>query len=217
MNRKEKIQWLIFAAAVAVVSAVVLFGFLGAPPRGEAQETLAPTPPSAPRLDPTALRKALGIEAPTVVTRPVVAPAGASLSHPPAKPPIEVLPVPEDEHAMYLEAQRQRIAQEAQALAQLQAEIKREVERLEQVRGEIDQRLAQEDEATKKKLAKLVKIYEAMRPADLVKLLSDLDEPLRLQLLSRMKQKVVSQILALMDPHLAAETSKKLMNKKVKP
>ncbi len=217
MKKQQRNQWLAFGAAVTIITGILFYGFFGAPVSSRAQEPLVPTPvvPTAPTIDPAALRRALGIETPAVGPRTAVPASVTAQPLPPAKLPVEALPTPENEHATYLDLQRKRLAQEAQSLTALQSEIKKEIAQLETLRSEIDSRLAQEDEATKKKLAKLVKIYEAMRPADLVKVLSNLDEPMRLQLLSRMKQKIVTQVMAQMEPQLAAETSKKLMSKKV--
>lgn len=211
MVSKISKQWMVVGLTVVAVSSLIAVGFLLFPARSGAQEPEFPTPPG---IDPAALREVLGVapdaEMPVSSVTDEKKPDEAEKQTVPKR---IILPSPENEHASYFERQREMVAQEQQALEELRAEIKRDLQQLEVIRGEIDQRLAQEDEITRKKVARLVKIYESMRPDDLVKVLEKLDEALRLQVMFRMKQKVVSQVLVRMEPSEAARISAKLLKK----
>ena len=123
---------------------------------------------------------------------------------------------PQEEHAGYLKLEREKIEREREALVLLKAEVKREIERLEAIRKNLDSRFAKVDEQRNKRIAKLVKIYQGMQAQEVVKLLDNLDEEIMLNVLYRMKAKNQSQILAQMEPARAAGISKKLIEGNLK-
>jgi len=131
-------------------------------------------------------------------------------------PTIDAKPTPEEERATYLEAKLRRLEEERKSLEALQKDISEELASLEKLKQEIDQRLAQEDELTQQRVAKLVDIYNRMDLDKLVKVLEKHPEALRINLLYRMKEKRVSEILQQLNPEEAAEISRKLLNKKTK-
>ncbi|HPM77664.1 MAG TPA: hypothetical protein PK961_11270 [bacterium] len=208
MKRFELKQWGVFTATIAVISLVLIVGFMVTPSRGQDEQSpdaVSPTPPLQ------GLKQALtGDEEPTPTPTTEEGVAEAQ------EPEIDSKPTPEDEHLAYLQLLRQQLQQEQGDLETLREEVKKEIVQLEALRVEIDQRLAKEDEIMAKKIARLVKIYEAMRPDDLAPVLEKLGEDMRLAVLARMKQKTVSALLVRMDPATAASVSTKLLSKKVK-
>ncbi|HPQ69731.1 MAG TPA: hypothetical protein PKW95_11430 [bacterium] len=208
MKRFELKQWGIFATTIIVISMVLIVGIMVTPSRGQDEqspEAASPTPPLQ------GLKQAL-----TDDEEPTPAPMAEDGAAAVQEPELDTKPTPEDEHLAYLQLLRQQIQQEQGDLETLREEVKKEIVQLETLRADIDKRLAKEDEIMVKKVTRLVKIYEAMRPDELVPVLEKLDEDMRLAVLARMKQKSVSALLVRMDPATAASISTKLLNKNVK-
>ena len=88
-----------------------------------------------------------------------------------------------------LEAAEKRIDDKIAKLQDLQKSIQ----------GTVDKQNAAEDA----RMQSLVKIYETMKPADAAQILSQLDMPILLQMLSHMKEAKTAPILAAMDPSKA--------------
>lgn len=213
MDRSRIMRPAVLLAVITIFSLMLLGRIFAA--QTKKAETSQPSPTSAPALNTEAIRQALE-EAQSKMQGTAEGTPSEPETSGVETPVFEAKATPEEEHATYLALQEKKMQEERQVLEALKKELKDEIAKLETLRADIDKRMADEDEATKKKLSKLVKIYEAMRPDELVPVLDKLDDELRLQVLSRMKQKVVSQILVKMDPAKAAVISEKLMSKKAK-
>lgn len=208
MKYFELKQWVLFGVMIAMISTVLVAGFFVTPSRGQHEESPQEVSPTLPI---NGLKQVLTGEG-----EPFSAATEEAGLTDVQEPEIGTKPTPEEEHLAYLQLLRKQIRQEKHDLETLRDDVKKEIVRLETLRAEIDQRLAREDEIMVKKINRLVKIYEAMRPDDLVPVLVKLDEEMRLTILSRMKHKSVSALLVRMNPAVAASISKKMLNKKVK-
>lgn len=134
--------------------------------------------------------------------QPFAAPAA-----PPADPPVN-----EAERALLLDLRARRAVLEAreQALANreaTQAAAEQQLsERIAQLTAlqtrleQLDQTRRERDDANWRSL---VKTYEAMRPRDAAMILNDLDPPVLLQVLDRMKEAKAALVLAAMQPDRA--------------
>lgn len=91
-----------------------------------------------------------------------------------------------DQQQVVLQAAEKRVDQKIAELQSLQKSIQTQV----------DQQNAAEDA----RLQSLVKIYETMKPADAAQILSQIDMPILLKMLSHMKEAKTAPILAAMDP-----------------
>ncbi len=120
------------------------------------------------------------------------------------------------EYMKNLDEQRRSIEREKQALIALRTEVRADIERLLKLQKDIDSRLKVEDEQRADKIKKLVKIYSKMKPAQVVPLLNNLDENLRLQVIYQMNTKDQASILALMPAEKAAAITQKIMKKDFK-
>jgi flagellar motility protein MotE (MotC chaperone) len=118
-----------------------------------------------------------------------------------------------EEYLKNLEDQRRSITRERQALVALRVEVRTDIDRLLKLQTEIDSRLNAEDEAQTAKIKKLISIYSKMKPEQVVPLLNNLGEKLRLRVIYSMKTKDQAKILALMSPEKAADITKKIMKK----
>jgi flagellar motility protein MotE (MotC chaperone) len=94
-----------------------------------------------------------------------------------------------DQQQVVLQAAEKRIDEKIAKLQTLQKSIQESV----------DKQNAADDARTQS----LVKIYETMKPADAAQILSQLDMPILLQMLSHMKEAKTAPILAAMDPSKA--------------
>lgn len=116
-----------------------------------------------------------------------------------------------------LEAERDQIQREREALAGLQGhQAAREV-LMEQVHGQLlevvdkielkQQSYVEEQEAAADRLAKM---YEAMKPDKAASILSAMDMDVTLSILSRMKERPAAKVLSYMDAGIAAQLSTRL-------
>jgi len=113
-------------------------------------------------------------------------PLNPAVPQPPAK---ESYSAEEVKREALLKAAEERVDQKIEQLKQMQATLDASL-------GKVD---AQEDQ----RLSSLVAIYTNMKPKEAAPILSQLDMPVLLQLLTRMKDRTTSAIMAAMDPKTA--------------
>jgi flagellar motility protein MotE (MotC chaperone) len=129
---------------------------------------------------------------------------------PPGRPPMKdplLLSPAEIEVLQQLSARRTQIDQRASELDQqqvvLQATEKRideKIAKLDALQKSIQVSVDKQNAADDARTQSLVKIYETMKPSDAAQILSQLDMPILLQMLSHMKEAKIAPILAAMDP-----------------
>ncbi len=156
---------------------------------------------------------------------PAPAPAAAA---PPAPPAAPVVPTPEEvaERALLesLRARRLEIDQRGEAAAQrellLSAAERRLNERLAELSA-LQARLAAEvrtrDEREEAGIRQLVRVYEVMRPRDAAAILDDLEMPILLQVLDRMREAKAAPVMAAMRPERARAATAELHRLRSRP
>ena len=109
-----------------------------------------------------------------------------------------------------LQQRRQMIEQKEKELDQREAllkagteEINKKVEELNAIKTEIQGLLKKQNAEDEANAAKLVKIYEGMKPKDAAKIFNQLDMDVLLSVVTKMSERKVSPIIALMDPQKA--------------
>jgi flagellar motility protein MotE (MotC chaperone) len=124
----------------------------------------------------------------------------------PMKDPLLLSPA-EIEVLQQLSARRTQIDQRASELDQqqvvLQATEKRideKIAKLDALQKSIQVSVDKQNAADDARTQSLVKIYETMKPSDAAQILSQLNMPILLQMLSHMKEAKTAPILAAMDP-----------------
>jgi flagellar motility protein MotE (MotC chaperone) len=124
----------------------------------------------------------------------------------PMKDPLLLSPA-EIEVLQQLSARRTQIDQRASELDQqqvvLQATEKRideKIAKLDALQKSIQASVDKQNAADDARTQSLVKIYETMKPSDAAQILSQLNMPILLQMLSHMKEAKTAPILAAMDP-----------------
>ena len=141
------------------------------------------------------------------------APGAAVKSSPPAPAQPVAEPPPSDaERALLLDLRARRVALDERAaaldtreavLAAAERRLSERVEQLSALQGrleQLDQNRRERDEANWRGM---VKTYETMRPRDAAVIFNELDQPVLLQVLDRMKETKAAAILAAMQPERA--------------
>lgn len=159
---------------------------------------------------------AIGIE-PITPARAQTAPAVASKPEPPApkvadaqrqspRDPSQFSPQ-EVQLLQALAKRRDELDKRAGDLDQREAllqateeRINQKIAKLDSMQKSIDASLMKQDQQDDAKLKSLVKIYETMKPQDAAHIFEQLDLPVLLEVLERMKELKTAPILASMDP-----------------
>lgn len=156
---------------------------------------------------------------------PPPAPAAAP---PPAAPPPPPAPTPEElaERALLerLRARRQELERHAEELVQrellLSAAERRIGDRLNELRAlqaRLEGEVRTRDEREEAGIRQLVRVYEVMRPRDAAAILDDLDMPILLQVLDRMREAKAAPVLAAMRPERARAATAELSRLRSRP
>jgi len=162
-------------------------------------------------------------------------PAAGPTSRPPppalatplaSPPPIQAAPEAQAERVLLenLRARRLELDRQAEELAQrellLGAAERRMAERVNELRslqsgleGEVRLR----DEREEARIRQLVRVYEAMRPRDAAAILDDLEMPILLQVIERMREAKASPVLAAMRPERARAATAELSRLRGRP
>jgi flagellar motility protein MotE (MotC chaperone) len=98
-------------------------------------------------------------------------------------------------------------------LQALESQVDTKIVKLQQLQTELKALANQVDQNQEQRLASLVHIYEVMKPADAAQILQQMDMPVLVQLLSRMKDQKTAPILAAMDPVKARAVTMALAEK----
>lgn len=102
---------------------------------------------------------------------------------------------------------------EEERLTILRADIKKEIERLEKLKREIEEAQKALDVKVQEGLLKVAKMYESMPAEEAARKLEKLDEDVAVIILNSLKPKIAGKILAQMENDKAASISKKILIK----
>jgi len=94
--------------------------------------------------------------------------------------------------------------------------IEEEKSRLNQMMKRIEKLVGKLDEEEAKKVSKLAKLYESMKPQDAAKIASSLDIDMLTNIVASMKEKKAAKMLSALPPKKAAEISRRLGRSKSK-
>ncbi|KAA0583351.1 hypothetical protein FZ983_01675 [Azospirillum sp. B21] len=187
------------------------------------QSSLPATPPAltvaqAPAQAPAATNKPAGKEAPP-------APGGSSgQPNAPAAnaPPVPLGPINNQELLQHFADRRAEIERRTKEMEQREAllaaaekRIDQKVAEMEKTRADIQKLMSQGDEKQSAQLESLVKIYETMKPKEAARIFEELDMPVLLGVIQKMKEQKTAPILAAMDPVKAKEVTSALVERRV--
>ncbi len=109
-----------------------------------------------------------------------------------------------------LEARRRELEVEEEVLTKLRDDLDGQLARLEELKQEIAGLLEQVSAEEEARLAKLVAIYEAMKPKQAAAIFDRLELPVLLKVTQRMRETKLAPILARMDPARARQITTEL-------
>jgi flagellar motility protein MotE (MotC chaperone) len=95
--------------------------------------------------------------------------------------------------------------------------INEKIAKLQEMQHAIDTSFKKEDQVDDAKLKSLVKVYETMKPKDAARIFEQLDEPVVLDVMERMKERGTAAILAAMDPVKAKAVTLGLASRRPAP
>ncbi|MCX7374880.1 MAG: hypothetical protein NTW56_20995 [Alphaproteobacteria bacterium] len=187
-------------------------------------ERILSAPPGEP---PRAMVAQAQQPAPAATSAATPAPAPAAAAAPPAAPAAAAPdPRAEAERALLesLRTRRQDIERRGEEIAQrellLAAAERRVQQRLEEMRA-IQTRLETEararDQREEAGIRQLVRVYEAMRPRDAAAILDELEMPVLLQVMDRMRDAKAAPVLAAMRPDRARAITTELSRLRSRP
>ena len=116
-----------------------------------------------------------------------------------------------------IDAQARDIEQRGALLAAAEERIEQKMEELRALQAAIQEMLIEHDEQEEAQLRSLVKIYENMKPKDAARIFEQLDMIVLLEVVDRMKERIVAPILAKMNPSKAKAVTLELAQRRELP
>ncbi|UKJ72236.1 MotE family protein [Azospirillum brasilense] len=158
---------------------------------------------------------------------PAPAQGGSSNGAPPNPTPPDnaaLGPVKNEELLQHFAERRAEIERRTRELEQREAlltaaekRIDQKVQEMDKVRSDIQKLMRQGDEKQAAQLESLVKIYETMKPKEAARIFEELDMPVLLGVVEKMKETKTAPILAAMDPLKAKELTSALIERRGLP
>ncbi|TAN57585.1 MAG: hypothetical protein EPN26_02445 [Rhodospirillales bacterium] len=178
----------------------------------------------------------------TPAPAPAQAPAPGAVPTPAAEPPVpapaasEALaqPLPSGEPGAYtpaelevlqklskrrdeLEARAKEMQMREDLAKAAEARLAKKLVEMKQVQSTIEGLLRKYDDQEDLKMKSLVKIYESMKPKDAARIFEQLDMPILLDVIERMKEQKAAAVLADMSPLKAKEVTAELADRRKMP
>ena len=116
-----------------------------------------------------------------------------------------------------LEKAAKDVAMREALLSAAEKRIEQKLKEMEKVRNEIQGLLKMGDERQSQQLESLVKIYETMKPKEAARIFEELELPVLLDVIQKMKETKTAPILAAMDPVKAKEVTSALVERRILP
>ena len=116
-----------------------------------------------------------------------------------------------------LEEREQLLDMRAEVNAQTETRLDEQIKQLAELRTSIEALMTDLDEAEEQRIARLVKIYETMKPKSAAEIFNRLDMNVLLHVIERMKENKSAVVLGKMDPTTAKNVTKELAKRKERP
>lgn len=105
----------------------------------------------------------------------------------------------------------------AELNSRTETRLDQQIDRLAELKAELETLVKDLDENEESKLARLVKIYETMKPKAAAEIFNRLETPILLHVIERMKEVKSAAVLGKMDPAVAKRVTTELARKKERP
>ncbi len=112
-----------------------------------------------------------------------------------------------------LDARAKALDMRANLLSAAEQRVDAKIADLKSLESQIRTLLGNRDEAEKKQVASLVKVYSAMKPRDAARIFNTLDDAVLLDVAREMKPDSLAAIMAAMNPQQAQDLTVKLANR----
>jgi len=116
-----------------------------------------------------------------------------------------------------LEEREQLLDMRAEVNAQTETRLDEQIKQLAELKTRIEVLMTDLDEAEEQKIARLVKIYETMKPKAAAEIFNRLDMGVLLHVVERMKEAKSAVVLGKMDPGMAKSVTTELAKRKERP
>jgi flagellar motility protein MotE (MotC chaperone) len=116
-----------------------------------------------------------------------------------------------------LDEREERLEMRAELNGQAEARLDEQIGRLAELKVQLEALLKGLDDTEERKLARLVKIYETMKPKAAAEIFNRLETPVLLHVIERMKETKSAAVLGKMDPAIAKRITSELAKKKERP
>ncbi len=113
-----------------------------------------------------------------------------------------------------LERWSQDLGMREQLLKATEKRIDKKVTELRAIQGKVRSKLKQYDKEQEGKLKSLVKIYESMKPKDAARIFMELDMPILLDVVERMREAKAAPIIAKLEPSKAKRVTSRIANRR---
>jgi hypothetical protein len=116
-----------------------------------------------------------------------------------------------------LEEREQLLDMRAEVNARTESRLDEQIKQLMELKNRIETLMTDLDEAEELKIARLVKIYETMKPKAAAEIFNRLDMTVLLHVVERMKESKSAVVLGKMDPAIAKSVTTELARRKERP
>ncbi|MDB5460929.1 MAG: hypothetical protein JWO72_2670, partial [Caulobacteraceae bacterium] len=183
-------------------------------PAAKAGKKAAAPDAAAPAAKPPAISPQAALVQPKAPPPPVCAPTPAELARQAGMSPAELQVLQSlGNRRTQLDAREQSLDTQLQLLAAAEAKVDGKLKQLTGLKGDIQGLLGQADAQKQSEIARLVTVYEAMKPQDAAARMALLDDSVRLPLAAKMKVRSLSAVLAQMQPIEAKAITEKLADR----
>ncbi|UDF02725.1 MotE family protein [Asticcacaulis sp. AND118] len=109
-----------------------------------------------------------------------------------------------------LDAREKQMATQEQLIAAAEAKLDGRIKQLGDLKTQVQSLLDQASKTGDEDVARMVKVYESMKPKDAAKVMETLKDDVRLPIASKMKERNLAAMLAQMQPDKARDLTEKL-------
>lgn len=109
-----------------------------------------------------------------------------------------------------LDAREKQMATQEQLIAAAEAKLDGRIKQLGDLKTQVQTLLDQASKTGDEDVARMVKVYESMKPKDAAKVMETLKDDVRLPIASKMKERNLAAMLAQMSPDKARDLTEKL-------
>ena len=142
---------------------------------------------------------------------PVCAPSAAELAREAGLSPAELRVLQSlGERRGQLDARERAFETQVQLLNAAETKVEARIKALNALKAELTGLLGQTDQRREAEVARLVKVYESMKPKDAAAVMATLDDSVRLPVAAKMKERSLAAVLAQMPPAQAKILTEKL-------